>query len=134
MDPRKFAVQETTTIQLFDAADDPMVDENGTRAEIEIYGPGTPQYAKAIAQRNNRTMERLRKKGSADMTPEKQAAESAEFLAICTKSMTAIDFDGLTGEALYRAVYADKSIGFIADQVNAELGDWKNFTKTALKP
>ena len=40
---------------------------------------------------------------------------------------------GLQGEALHLAVYADKTIGFIAEQVGAHLGNWANFTKGSAK-
>ena len=39
----------------------------------------------------------------------------------------------LQGEALHLAVYADKTIGFIAEQVGAHLGNWANFTKGSAK-
>ena len=131
MDPRKYAVADTTMVLLNDAEDNPMLDDSGNQAAAEIYGPGSAQYAKAVANRNNRTMDRLRKKGKADLTPEQQAAEQAEFLTTCTKDMHFIEIEGLTGAALFREIYSDKSIGFISDQVNSWLGDWKNFTKPA---
>ena len=134
MDPRKYAVSNTTMVMLTDAEDNPMLDDSGNQAAVEIYGPGSAQYAKAVANRNNRTMDRLRKKGKADLTPEQQGSEQVEFLTTCTKAMHFIDIDGAEGPALFREIYSDKSIGFISDQVNSWLGDWKNFTKPVQTP
>jgi hypothetical protein len=74
-------------------------------------------------------IDRLKKKGKTDQTADEKAQETAEFLADCTKSMENIEYDKLTGEALFKAVYSDRSIGFVADQVSKHLGDWANFTK-----
>ena len=45
-----------------------------------------------------------------------------------------VEYDGLTGEALYKAVYSDVSIGFIAEQVAKHLSDWSNFQRGSQKP
>lgn len=132
MDPRTRAVAETSTLELLDADDSPMVDDDGNRAAVVLFGPGSKQYAKANSVKNNRMMERLRQKGKADISPEQQALETAEFLAACTSSMQHIDIDDLRGHALFVAVYGDKSIGFIAEQAQAHLGEWSNFIRPAL--
>ena len=131
MDLRKFAVAETSTLELVDGSDLPLEDDQGNRASITLYGPGSKQYTKATAGRNNRTMDRLRKKGKADLTPEQLIAEQAEFLATCTKSFQYIEMDSLTGHELFKAVYGEASIGFVAEQASAHLGEWGNFTKPA---
>ncbi|MFY8063439.1 MAG: hypothetical protein ACOVN2_07005, partial [Usitatibacteraceae bacterium] len=132
-DIRKFAVEDTATIELLDSANDPMCadDEGKLRCKIEVYGPGTRQYAKAQAGENNRMLNRLKAKGKAKQTPEEIAEERAEFLKDVTKSFTNIEYDGLEGPELFKAVYLDRTIGFIADQVKEHLGDWANFTKSS---
>jgi hypothetical protein len=132
-DIRKFAVEPTTTIELLDAANEPMFadDENTKRCKVEIYGPGTKQYAKAQAAESNRMINKLKTKGKAKQTAEEIAEERAEFLKDVTKSFTNIAYDDLEGEALFKAVYLDRTIGFIADQVRENLGDWANFTKSS---
>jgi hypothetical protein len=133
MDLRKIAVEETSTLHLLDAADNPLFDGRDKPVSVTLYGPGSKMYAKAQAARNNRVMDKLRKKGKADQTAEQTAAENAEFLSACTVSMENIEYDKLTGEALFKAVYSDTSIGFIAEQVGKHLGDWANFSKPAVK-
>lgn len=139
-DIRKFAVEETGTIHLRDGNDELMYAEDAQGQpdkskpmQIVVYGPGSKTFAKAQAGQNNKVMERLKRKGKTEQTAAERAAETAEFLAACTKSFENIEYDKLEGEALFKAVYADTSIGFIADQVNKHLGDWANFTKGANK-
>jgi len=139
-DIRKFAVEETGLIHLRDGddelmcADDAQGQPDKSRPmQIVVYGPGSKTFAKAQAAQNNKVMERLKRKGKTEQTAAERAAETAEFLAACTKSFENIEYDKLEGEALFKAVYADTSIGFIADQVNKHLGDWGNFTTRANK-
>ena len=134
MDLRQFAANETARIELTDGIGNPLQDAEGNHPAIVVYGPGSRQYTAAVAARNNRVMERLRKKGKADLSAEQQLADHASFLAACTQSMENIERDGLAGDALYRAIYSDSNIGFVAEQVSAQLGDWGNFTTPAPKP
>ena len=131
MDIRKHAVAETTVLHLRNAADELMYADGDLKRPMQavLYGPGSKQYAKAQARQQNRMLDKLKRKGKSDQTAEEKAAEIADFLADCTKSLDNIEYDSLTGEALFKAVYADSSIGFVADQVNKHLGDWANFTK-----
>ena len=133
MDLRKIAVDETSTLHLTDASDNLLYEGKDKPVTVTVYGPGSKAYAKAQAARNNRMMDKLRKKGKAEMTAEQTAIENADFLAACTVSMDNIDYDKLTGEALFKAVYSDTSIGFIAEQVNKHLSEWSNFLSKALK-
>lgn len=134
MDLRTVAALETSRIELTDGTGTPLVDASGVIPTIVVFGPGSKQYTAAVAARNNRTMDRLRKKGKSDLTAEQQLADHAAFLAACTHSFENIERDGLAGEALYKATYADPSTGFIPEQVSLFLGDWGNFTQSAPKP
>jgi hypothetical protein len=140
-DIRKHAVAETTSLHLRDAADELMYadgpDGNPDTSKpmtVVLYGPGSKPYAKAQARNSNHMIDRLKKKGKSDQTAEEKAQDVANFLADCTKAFENIDYEGLQGEALYKAVYADQSIGFVAEQVNKHLGQWGNFTKGSTKP
>lgn len=135
MDFKTLAAEETCVLHLRDGAD-ALLYEGGDKAKpvtVTLYGPGTRAYAKATADRSNRIVDRLRKKGKADQTPEETAQEQAEFLAACTQSMAYVEMGDLQGEALFRAVYAEPAIGFIAEQAGKHLGDWANFTKGSAK-
>lgn len=133
-DIRKFAVDETSVLALRGANDEPMIGEDGEPMTVTIYSPGSKPYAKAQAANQNRLIDKLKRKGKADQSSEEKVLEQAEFLAGCTKDFSAnIEYDGLKGDALFKAVYADTSIGFIAEQVGKHLNDWGNFTKPSQK-
>lgn len=141
MDIRKIAVEPTTVLHLRDAADnllyekkadpaDPskLIDDLDKPVTITLHGPGSKAYAKAAAARHNRSVATLKRKGKVDQSAEQIAADNAEFFTDCTAAMTNIELDGLQGEALYKAVYKEESLGFIVEQVNKHLSDWANFT------
>lgn len=128
-DIRKFSVSPTARLHLRDSADDLMYADEGQQLPIAVnmYGPGSKQFAKAQAAHQNRLVDKLKRKGKTGQTADQKAEEVAEFLADCTASFENLEYDSLTGDALSKAVYSDNSIGFIADQVNKFLGDWANF-------
>lgn len=134
MDIKKFSVTPTSKLHLRDANDELMYNDEAKTLPITVnlYGPGSKQYARAQAAQNNRILDKLKRKGKSDQTAEQRAIESAEFLADCTESFENMEYDSLTDRALAIAVYSDVSIGFIADQVAKHIGDWANFTKPSL--
>jgi len=129
MDIRKYAVEPTSKLHLRDANDELMFTDEGKPVAVNLYGPGSKQYARAQAAQNNRLLDKLKRKGKSDQTAEQRAAESSEFLADCTESFENLEYDNLSGRELFMAVYADVSIGFVADQVAKYISDWSNFTK-----
>jgi intracellular sulfur oxidation DsrE/DsrF family protein len=132
MEIKKLAVEETSTLHIRDSADELVYTEDGKAVEIVVYGPGSKSFAKAQAANSNRIMDKLKKKGKVDQTAQEKAEETAEFLASCTKEFINLEYDKLQGEALFKAVYSDTSLGFIAEQVNKHIMDWSNFSKPAL--
>jgi hypothetical protein len=135
VDIRKFAVEETSILELVGADEAPLKGEDGKPMTVTLYGPGSKAYARAQAAQSNRMIDKLKKKGKTDQSAEEKAREQAEFLAGCTKEFSSnIEYDGLKGDVLYRAVYADSSIGFIAEQVAKHIGEWGNFSKGSPKP
>lgn len=135
MDIKQFAVDETGVVELLDANDEPLVGDDGQRMTITVYGPGSKTFARAQAAQGNRMLDRLKRKGKADLSADERAKEQAEHLAALTKEFSPnIEYDGLTGEALHKAVYSDVSIGFIAEQVAKHLSDWSNFRAGSQKP
>ena len=127
MDIRTKAVATTGRLHLRDA-DEVLMFDGDKAVAINVFGPGSKQYAKAQTAQQNRMMDRLKRKGKADQTADEKVAENAEFLAECTESFENLEYNGLTGKALAMAVYSDNSIGFIAEQVQKYIGDWANFS------
>ena len=137
MDIKKFAVSPTSRLHFQDSKDELMYADGDTSKPMaaNVYGPGSKQYARAQAAQQNRIIDKLKKKGKTDETEAEKREQQAEFLAACTESFENVGYGepSLEGAALFRAVYADVEIGFIAEQVGKYLGDWGNFTKVSTK-
>jgi hypothetical protein len=125
------AVEETAICELNGADDAPLMGSATKQCSITLYGPGSAPFATAEAKRQNRLLERLRRKGKSELSPEEQRSEQAEFLASITVSFNEFGYPpagDATGKDLFRALYMDRSVGFITDQVQRFVGDWGNFT------
>ena len=134
MDIKRFAVEETGTIELRGADDSPLIGDDGQPMTVTVYSPGSKSYARAHAAQSNRLIDKLKRKGKMDQSAEEKAMEQSAFLVGCTKEFSAnVGYDGLIGEALFKAIYSDASIGFIAEQVGKYLSDWGNFTTPSTK-
>lgn len=138
MSIKDFAVVQTSVLHLRDADDELMYAKGpdgkpdlNRPMRVTVYGPGSKQFARATTKNQNRSMDRLKKKGKADQSADEKTQEIADFLTDCTKSFENIEYDQLVDEHLHRAVYADLTLGFIAKQVNEYLGDWSNFSKAS---
>lgn len=125
------AAAETFDVPINDpATGEPVIGEGGQACSVTVYGPGTRQYAAAQSAANNKAIKRLRSKGKTDTTPEEDEAAKASFLSAITVSFNAFSYKGMPDEReTFRALYADRSLGWITDQVNAGAGDWANFSK-----
>ena len=131
------AVLPTATLPLLNANDEPLLDDNKKPLSITLHGPGSAEFQRANARRQNRVVDRLKKKGKADMTGEEQAANNADYYASLTVSFNGWDYPpagNVSGPDLFKAAYSDPAIGFILDQVAEFVGDWANFTPKSAKP
>lgn len=129
-DIKRFGVEETSVVALLGADDAPLVGDDSKPLTITVYGPGSKPYVQATTAQQNRMIDRLKRKGKSDLTAEEKTREQAEFLASCTKAFSPnIEYDDLKDEALFKAVYSDASLGFIAEQVGKAIIDWAVFTK-----
>lgn len=130
-DITKTSVEETAELELVGPDESPLIGEDKKQCTITLYGPGSEPFERAAAKRQNRLVDRLKRKGKADMSPEEQRAEQAEFLASVTVSFNGFGYPPAgeaTGKDLFRALYKDRKLGFITDQVQKFVGDWGNFT------
>lgn len=130
------AAAATATLTLRDAAGEELFVMDGDErlpVSITTYGPGTTDFARAQQRFQDRIAKRVQKgKGKATLpSPEEQREDRAELLAALTVSFNNLDYPDAgdaQGYELFRALYADPRLGFIADQVNNFVGDWGNFT------
>lgn len=120
------AAKDTFTLELLGPNDEPLLDESGSPLSVTVYGPGSKPYQKANAERTQRMIDKMAKRGKTKLTAEEAQRENAGFLAACTKSFNGWAYKG--DATAFEAAYSDPSIGFIADQVAKAIGDWANFT------
>src|SRR5260221_13227968 len=107
MDVRKLGVSETKVLHFHGPDKKPLFGEDNLAMTATIYGPGSKQYVKAQAVNLSRTVDQIQSGKPVEQTIEEKAA----FLAQCTQSFSSnIEYDGLKGEELFRAVYSDTSI------------------------
>lgn len=131
-DITKQAVLATTAVHLKGADGEYLYDDKRNPLRVHIYGPGSPQFAEVEARQTNRAVKRMQDNDGkiAVASPETRDAEQAEDLAAIT-----VRFENLTyppagdaqGVELFRAMYADKSLGFIPAQLLKAVKDWGNF-------
>ncbi|WP_294353317.1 hypothetical protein [uncultured Sphingomonas sp.] len=106
-----------------------------TPVGIDLFGPGSPEYARIEERQSARTIKRMQDNDNklAHVPIEQRRVESSEDLADLTKDFRNIEHDGedgqpLTGRALHIGVYADPALGWIKEQVIKFVGDWGKFT------
>lgn len=122
------AAKDTFEVLINNANDDPLKDATGKQLSVTVFGPGSKAYAKANAARTQRMLDRMAKKGRVKLSAEEQTHENARFLSAVTVSFNGWTYKGEADETAIAAAYLDVSIGFIADQVQAAVGDWANFS------
>lgn len=131
MDVSQLLVADTGTLHVKNAAGEPMYDDAARTKPVRIilHSPGSPAYATVESRQTARALKRMNDNEGKMTAPtaEEALAERAEDLATLT-----VAFDGLTdgdktGEQLFRAVYGNQKLGFIAAQVAKYLKDWGNF-------
>lgn len=135
LDITKMAVALTAPIHLKDAEGNHMYFGEGEArkpVQIILYGPGSPQYAEVEARQTNRAV-KLMQDNEGKITvasPEQRHADQAEDLAAITAEFVGFTYPpagDAKGADLFRALYADRSLGFITKQVLKAVGDWGNF-------
>ncbi len=99
---------------------------------IIVFGPGSPAFDALESRQSARTVKRLKANDGeiVAISAEDRRRDTAEDLATITSAFENIEADdpSLTGYELFKAVYADPKLGFIAKQIAKFIGDWGNFT------
>jgi hypothetical protein len=98
---------------------------------IHLHGPGSEIASLVQSRQTARALKRMQDNDDkvTAASPEERKAETAADLATLTAGFENFTYgDGLSGEALYQAVYSDLTLGFITKQVTKFFGDWGNFS------
>lgn len=128
------AVLATAALHVKSPAGDPLyADEERTLpVRIHLHGPGSTAAGVVESRQSARGLKRYQE-NDGKMTaasPEERLEHTSIDLATLTASFENFTYgDGsLTGEQLFRAVYADPSLGFVTKQVAKFFADWGNFS------
>jgi hypothetical protein len=124
-------VVDTTTIHL-KGADGTHLYDDGKPVGIVVYGPGSTEFAELEDRQHARIVKRMQDNDNKlDMIPKEQRdAEAADDLARVTAGFENFEYPDATGKQgveLYKALYSDKKLGFIKEQVLKALRDWGKF-------
>lgn len=127
------AVAPTASMHVKNAKGEFLYDADKNPVRIHFHGPGTAAFAEVEARQTQRILKRREDNDGkpAAAAPHVRRLEEAEDLA----SITA-DFENLgyapagkaTGVELFKAVYADPNLGFVAIQARKFVSDWGNFS------
>lgn len=130
----KHELTDVSVLHLRDAedelmyADGPDGPDPNKPQRIHLYGPGTKQFARATAERNNRMLDRMQRKGKMKMTAEEAIQDRADFVAAVTRSFENIDSDhGHKDADLHMEIYLNPKLGYIAEQAEAHARNTANF-------
>lgn len=132
MDITTQAVAETAAIHIKGADGEYLYDESKNPCRIVIYSPGSKEFAAIEARQSNRAIKRLNDNdGKVQLpSPDQREAEQAEDLADITvafENFTYPPAGKVQGKELFKAFYADRSLGFIKQQILKAVNDWGNF-------
>lgn len=127
---------ETGQIDLVTGEGSPLIDENGNQLSVTVYGPGSKIWQVADATRNRRRLSRIEKnRGRASAALDQAREDEIDFLVAVTISFNGWEYPAPENQpwpdqnAMFRAAYADDTLGYIRDHVSREANSWEAFTK-----
>jgi len=125
------AVADTAPIHI-KGADGNHLYVDGKPVRIVLYSPGSQAFAEVEDRQTARAVKRMQDNdGKVAMPPlEQRDTEQADDLAALTVAFENLSYPPAgdkQGKELFRALYADKKLGFIVVQVQKALRDWGNF-------
>lgn len=136
-DITKKRVTETGVIELKGPDGAPMNDDAGNPLSVTVHGPGSKIWQQANADMNRKRAERLRKNNNRiEAALDNAKDDQVDFLTRVTVSFNGWEYPadkGGTAADMFRAAYADDTIGFIREHVFAEATDWAAFTNGSVK-
>lgn len=137
-DITKRRVTDTARIDLTDGDGAPLLDDEGKRLSATLCGPGSRTWQQADAERSRRQASRAEKnpRKIASTIIDHRRDDEIDFLVAITVSFNGWNYPGEfpSQRDMFRAAYADDSIGYIRDQLSAAGNDWSAFSMNASKP
>lgn len=139
MDILTQAIADTATLHLKGADGQPLYSGEGAEKKpvcVVLHSPGSEAYGQIETKQTARFLKRMDDNDGkrVAMSPEERLAQSAEDMADATVEFQNLEYQGKTGRALLLAVYGDRRLGFITNQVAKYMADWGNFKGAPAAP
>lgn len=137
--PRKKPMKNLKSLAILPVGKYPVTDAKGnvqyqedgtTPLTITHHSPGTKVFQAALHDFNEKKsggLSALINGKDSKRSPEADAEDLAVFLAAITISFDGFDYEGMTGNAQFRAAYKDLEIGHVAAGLNKFAGDRGNY-------
>ena len=127
---KKYSLTETATLHLQDPDGELMYldDKMTLPVQLHLYGIGSKQYQMAERKRQDALASKFKRYKNRTIPTEELEELRVDFLVRCVAGSDNIELDGQKGEELYRAVFSDRSLVFITEQVDRFISDQANFT------
>jgi len=130
MSLKKYSLAETATLHVQDPDGELMYmdEEMKQPVMLHLYGIGSKQYQAAERRRQDSLANKFKRFKNKAIPTEELEELRVDFLVRCVADSKNFALDGQEGEDLYRAVFSDRSLVFITDQVDRFISDQANFT------
>lgn len=118
--------KDTFPLQLVHpATSEPLVDDEGNKVIINVYGTASKEYRDAVRAMQNRALKRGKKQATVAEIQE----EGVELLVAVSESAENLELDGqpVSSPASFRSLYSNPEYSWVREQVDAAVGEVANF-------
>ena len=127
---KSLAILPVGKYEVPDAKGEVQYNEDGTPWTITHHSPGTKVFQAALhafTEKKSGGLSALLNGKDSKRAADADAEDLAVFLAAITISFDGFDYEGMSGNAAFRAAYKDMEIGHIAAGLNKFAGDRGNY-------
>ena len=134
MSLKQYSLTETATLHLQTPDGELMYADEEMKKPVllHLYGVGSKQYQNAERKRQDSLANKFKRYKNKAIPTEELEELRVDFLVRCVASSENFELDGQKDEELYRAVFSDRSLVFVVDQVDRFISDQANFTGKSL--
>jgi hypothetical protein len=130
MSLKQYSLAETATLHLQTPDGELMYADEEMKKPVllHLYGIGSKQYQSAERKRQDSLANKFKRYKNKAIPTEELEELRVDFLVRCVAGSENFELDGQKDEELYRAVFSDRSLVFVTDQVDRFISDQANFT------
>lgn len=125
-DITKFRSADTFEIALKDPEGNILKNDQKQICAVEMYAKGSSNFTDASEKFSKRLAKLRTKHKDFDNIPRDEIMRvKCDFLCECTVGFKNFSYAELSGADAVKAFYLDSRLGFMHDQIDADLGKWK---------